>query len=371
MLTDLQIRNAKPKKNQYKLSDTQGLYLWVNTKGTKTFFYRYKWLGKDSTIKIGLYPKWTLTAAREKRDTYIDDIDNGINPKQEDTIGSTFIELANEWFNASKVNWTDKTEQTNKTRLSYALESFGYKDIKTITAQDVLKVCRRLEKRGSRETAKRTRAIIGSVYKYHMLYDVSDRVKDSLIALKQKNHPHLTDKKDIKVLMDKINNYQGSYETRMALKFVSYTFVRSRPLREAEWGEIDGNLWRIPKEKEKTKRPLIVPLSKQCLTILDDMRVVNGNKKYIFSSNFKKDTFLSESTLGRVLTRMGYGGKHTTHGFRHMASTCLNELEYDGDAIELQLSHAPTGVRGVYNKAKKLSYRTKMMQEWANWLDSL
>ena len=371
MLTDLRIKNFKPKSKQYKKGDTQGLYIWINTNGTKTFVFRYDWLNRELTKEIGHYPKWSLVKAREKRDEYLDDLANGINPKEEDNLASTFLDLANEWFNASKINWTDKTKQTNNKRLSYAIESFGHKNIEDVTVQDVLKVCRRLEKRGSRETAKRTRAIIGSVYKYHMLYDISDRVKDSLIAVKPKNHPHLTDVKDIKVLMDRINNYQGSYETRMALKFLAYTFVRSRPLREAEWTEIDGDLWRIPEEKEKAKRPLIVPLSKQCLSILDDMREVTGDKKYIFCSNINKDSYLSESTLGRVLNRMGYLGKHSTHGFRHMASTCLNELEYDGDAIELQLSHAPIGVRGVYNKAKKLSVRTKMMQDWADWLDSL
>ena len=97
-----------------------------------------------------------------------------------------------------------------------------------------------------------------------------------------------------------------------------------------------------------------------------------GDKKYIFHSNYKgKNDFFSDSTLGRVLTRMGYQDTHSVHGYRHMASTTLNELEYDGDAIELQLSHAPRGVRGVYNKAKKLSVRTRMMQEWADWLDNL
>ena len=372
MLTDLQIKNFKPKVKQYKKGDTQGLYLWVNTNGTKTFFFRYVWDTQEVALKIGHYPKWNLVNARKKRDEHLDDIVNGINPKGVAKKGSTFEELSKEWFNASKINWTsDKTKQTNKKRLSYAIHSFGHKDILDVTAQDVLQVCRILEQRGANDTAKRTRAIIGSVFKYHMLYDVSERVKGSLIVVKKKNHPHLINKDEIKILMDKINNYHGSYETKMSLKFLAYTFVRSRPLREAEWTEIDGNLWRIPFWKEKTKRPLIVPLSKQSLSIINDMKIVNGNNKYIFSSNFKVDSFLSESTLGRVLTRMGYSGKHSTHGFRHMASTCLNELEYDGDAIELQLSHAPSGVRGVYNKAKKLSYRTKMMQDWADWLDSL
>jgi integrase len=375
MLTDIKIKNAKHDGvKQFKLTDSNGLSIRINTKGTKTFIFRYKWLGKDQVITIGEYGissgQYTLTKAREKRDQFIDDLAVGINPKEESTQGATFKMMSDEWFEAAKVNWSRKTEQTNSKRLKYAIVDLGPKEIENVTAQDILKVCRKIEKRGSIDTAKRTRAVIGSVFKYHMLFDPSERVRDSLTVAKPKNHPHLTEKEDIKELLDKIDNYHGSYEARMALKFLSYTFVRARPLREAEWSEIDGDMWRVPEEKEKTKRPLLVPLSTQAQAILEEVRQVNGDQKYIFSSNYR-DNYLSSSTLGRILNRMGYLGKHTVHGFRHMASTCLNELEYDGDAIELQLSHAPPGVRGVYNKAKKINYRTKMMQDWADWLDSL
>ena len=370
MLTDLSIRNAKLKTKIYFLKDNRGLFLRVNTGGTKTFFYRYKWLDKDTIINIGEYGTYTLTQAREKRDQFIDDLAVGINPKEESTKGATFKTLANQWLKAQEINWTASTKQTNVTRLGYAIKDIGSKAIEDVTAEDVLNVCRKQERRGTKEVAKRTRAIIGSIFKYHMLYDVSERVKESLEDFTSENHPHLTEKEDIKELLHKVDNYKGSYETRMALKFLSYTFVRSRPLREAEWTEIDGDMWRVPGHKEKTGRPLLVPLSAQAQELLKEIKQITGDKKYIFNSNYR-DNYLSETTLGRILTRMGYGGKHSVHGFRHMASTCLNELEYDGDAIELQLSHAPVGVRGVYNKAKKLNYRTKMMQDWADWLDGL
>ena len=366
MITDKQIQNAKPKKIRYNLPDYDGLFIRVNPKGTKVFFFRKG----NNIFDIGSYPKWTLTKARAKRDEWMDDIKAGIDLKEEPTKGATFKTLANQWFKAKEIKWSEGTRQTNKTRLGYAIKDLGPKPIEDVTAEDILNVCRKQERRGTKEVAKRTRAIIGSVYKYNMLYDVSERVKESLEDFKSENHPHLIEKKDIKGLLHKVDNYKGSYETRMALKFLSYTFVRSRPLREAEWTEIDGDMWRVPAHKEKTNRPLLVPLSTQAQELLKEIKQINGDKKYIFNSNYR-DGFLGESTLGRILTRMGYGGKHSVHGYRHMASTCLNELEYDGDAIELQLSHAPVGVRGVYNKAKKLNYRTKMMQDWANWLDSL
>lgn len=378
MLTDKEIQNAKLKSKFYTLKDYDGLFIRINPKGKKVFYFRYRWLDNPlySILDIGEYgvssSKYTLTKARAKRDQFIDDLNAGINPKEDTIKGATFKKLADEWFNATKKTWSDKTSQTNKTRLNYAIIDLGSKPIEDVTAEDILKVCRKQEKRNTKEVAKRTRQIIGSVYKYHMLFDISDRVKDSLLTIKSENHPFLIEKEDIKELLSKVDNYHGSYEVRMALKFLSYTFVRSRPLREAEWSEIDKDIWRVPAEKEKTRRPLLVPLSTQAQAILEEMKEITGDKKYVFHSNYKgKNDFFSESTLGRVLTRMGYGDDHSVHGYRHMASTTLNELEYDGDAIELQLSHAPVGVRGVYNKAKKINYRTKMMQDWADWLDSL
>lgn len=376
MLTDIKIKNAKPKSKYYTLKDTGGLFLRVNPQGKKVFYFRYKWhLDKHYTpLNIGEYGpnKFSLTQAREKRDQFIDDLNAGINPKDDSTKGATFETLAKQWLEAQKVKWSSGTLTTNTTRINYAIKDIGAKAIEDITAKDILNICRKQERRGTKEVAKRTRQLIGNVYKYHMLYDISEKVVGSLVVHQPKNHPHLTEKEDIKELLDKVNNYHGSFETRMALKFLAYTFVRSTPLREAEWAEIDGDIWRVPAHKEKTGRPLLVPLSTQAQAILEEMREVTGDKKYVFHSNYRgKNDFISESTLGRVLNRMGYLGKHCVHGYRHMASTCLNELDYDGDAIELQLSHAPMGVRGVYNKAKKLPARTKMMQDWADWLDSL
>ena len=343
MITDKEIQNAKLEPKFYTLKDYDGLFLRVNPKGKKVFYFRYKWLDNPlySIIDIGEYGvssnKYSLTKARAKRDQFIDDIKAGINPKEESTKGATFKTLANQWLKAQEIKWSAKTRQTNVTRLGYAIKDIGAKPIEDVTAEDILNICRKQERRGTKEVARRTRAIVGSIFEYHMLYDVSARVSKSLVIHKPINHPHFTEKEDIKKLLNDIDNYHGSYEARMALKFLSYTFV---------------------------------PLSTQAQELLKEIQQITGDKKYIFNSNYR-DNYLSDTTLGRILTRMGYGGKHSVHGFRHMASTCLNELEYDGDAIELQLSHAPVGVRGVYNKAKKLNYRTKMMQDWADWLSNL
>ena len=219
MLTDLKIKNAKPNGiKQYKLTDNNGLSVRINTKGTKTFLFRYKWLGKDQVISIGEYGQFTLTQAREKRDQFIDDINSGINPKEDNIKGATFEKLANEWFHATKKTWTKETKRTNKTRINYAIVDLGPKAIEDVTAEDILRVCRKQERRGTKEVAKRTRQLIGRVYKYHMLFDISERVKDSLLIIKSQNHPFLIEKEDIKELLNKVNNYHGSYEVCMALK---------------------------------------------------------------------------------------------------------------------------------------------------------
>jgi integrase len=281
--------------------------------------------------------------------------------------------VGDEWFDLSKVSkrWTDKTIQTNKTRLDYAKHGFGDKEIAKVTAEDVLRVCRKLEKKGSIDTAKRTRGVISQILRYSMLYDVTEQVKGALLTRESVNHPHLTDKKDIAELMTRLKNYHGSFETKQALLFVVYTFVRQKCWRLAEWKEIDGDMWRVPSNHMKNDKDFLVPLSRQALEIISTMKELNGDNRYIFSYAHKPDQALSVSTLSRVLSRMGYKDKQTPHGFRHVASTWLNELQYDAGAIELQLAHITKGVAGVYNKAEKIDYRKKMMQDWADWLDSL
>lgn len=376
MLTDRVIKNAKPKDKQYKLSDGDGLYLWVNPKGTKSFYYRFKWNGKDSTITIGKYPLISLVDARKKRDEYALSILNGKNPKIEVGNGTTFSQVANEWFEHKKGEWTEKTQQTNNKRLGYAVDAFGNTPINNISALDVLNLLRQIESRGTIETAKRVKSIISQVLRYAMILglckaDVTYGLSDALQKQKKSNHSFLVKPNDIRGLLLSIDNYHGSFEVQQALKLLSYTFVRSKELRFARWEQIEGDIWRIPAENMKTKREHIVPLSKQSLAILEEMKRAYGDEGYIFPSKRHTGTPLSDNSLLGALKRMGYAGIMTVHGFRHMASTQLNEQEFDGDAIELQLCHVKGDVRSVYNKATKLEYRKKMMQHWADWLDDL
>lgn len=385
MLTDKVIKQAKPLDKYQKLYDDQGLIMVINPVKKKhahlknppvikTFYFRYKFNSKDKTKNIGRYPSISLVEARKLRDEYVDLLQQNIDPSGAHGSFKSFNEVADEWIKATSNSkkWTAKTQQTNQTRLNYAKNSFGEMDITKIKSQDVLKMCRVMEARGSIEAAKRTRNIVSLVFRYAMIYDVAEPVKDALLHSVKRNHPHLLKEHELKQLHIDLDNCKGSFEVAKALKFLSYTFVRQKELRGAKWDEIKGSMWTVPPERTKNGQTHLVPLSTQALAILKDLRIINGNKTYIFGSHSYGDNKpMSESTLGRNLNRMGYLNKQTPHGFRHTASTWLNELSYNSDAIELQLMHVIAGTRGVYNKAEKIDERVLMMQAWADWIDSL
>jgi integrase len=376
MLTDIVIRRAKPRDKQYKLSDGGGLRLLISSKGTKSFYYRYRWNGKESTITIGKYPACSLANARNKRDEFALTLQHGNNPNDNFNQSKVFTDIANEWFDRKQNEWTTKTVSTNKKRLEYAVDALGSMQIDSITALDVLNVLRNIERRGAVETAKRVKSIISQIFRYAMILghaksDVTYGLSDALQKPKKTNHAFLRKPEEIKDLMFSIDNYSGSVGVQYALKLLAYTFVRSKEIRFARWDQIEGDIWRIPAENVKTKREHVVPLSKQALALLDTLRIFNEDDGYIFPSSYTKTKPISDNALLLALKRMDYGGRMTVHGFRHMASTQLNEQEFDGDAIEIQLCHSKGDVRSVYNKATKLEYRKKMMQHWSDWLDDL
>ena len=387
MLTDKVIKQVKATDTRQKLYDDQGLLLTVsavkkkyahlkNPPIIKTFYFRYKFGGKDKTKPLGRYPKVSLVEARKLRDECIDLLLQGIDPNAEIEIEEfkSFNVVGDEWIDhtSKSKKWTAKTKQTNQTRLNYAKQSFGEMDITKVTPQDVLAMCRVMEARGSIEAAKRTRNIVSLVFRYAMIYDVAEPVKDALLHSVKRNHPHLLKEDDLKQLHIDLDECKGSFEVCKALKFLSYTFVRQKELRGARWDEITGDVWTVPGARTKNGETHIVPLSTQALTILEDLRFVNGTKTYIFGSHGYGDNKpMSESTLGRNLNRMGYLSRQTPHGFRHTASTWLNELGYSSDAIELQLMHVIPGTRGIYNKAEKIDQRVVIMQAWADWVDDL
>lgn len=378
MLTDTQARNAKPAEKPYKLSDAQGLYLFVRPSGSKQWRFDYTFNDRRKTLTIGTYPHASLQDARRSLDDAKKALSKNVDPALKPTA-STLKEVAEEWLRKlEKQGDLPPTMEKKHWLLSYAYPYIGNRNIPEITAPELLRLLRKLEAPGKYESAKRLRSVLSRIFRYAIATSRAERdpAADLLGALTAPSVTHraaFTQPRDIKSLLVAIEDYQGSLTTKFALLFLALTFVRPGELRKAEWTEIHGNEWRIPAHKMKMKDPHIVPLSRQALAILEQNKPLNGEAQYIFPSLLASDRPMSENTLNTALRRLGFTkDEMTSHGFRTMASTRLNEMNWHPDAIERQLAHRPKNqVRAAYNQAQHLPERIRMMQAWADYLDEL
>ena len=387
-LTDVLIRNSKPKDKAFKLSDGGGLYLLVNSNGSRWWRFDYRFDGKRKTLSMGVYPETSLREARERRDEAKKKIESGIDPsharkakKESDSGADTFETIAREWFEKFSPTWSPSHGDRIIRRLERDIFPWlGKRSIKDIKAPELLAVLRRIEARGAVETAHRASQNCGQVFRYAVATgrtegDPSGDLRGAIPPTTTKHHASITDPKEIGGLLRAIDSYEGGLVVRCALKLAPLVFVRPGELRRAEWSEIDFEKmeWRIPAEKMKMREQHIVPLSRQALGILRELQPLTGEGKYLFPSPRSWDRPMSENAVLAALRRMGYSGDQMTgHGFRSMASTILNEQGWNRDAIERQLAHAERDeIRAAYNYAQHLPERRKMMQAWADYLDEL
>lgn len=392
-LTDIAVRNAKPLDKPYRLRDERGLFLEVSAgkdgKPRKWWRFRYKFKGRENMLSLGVYPDVTLKDARDRRDEARRLIAQDIDPAQvrksvqvekaEDT--ETFERIAREWWAKFQPTWTEEHGVQILRRLELNVFPWiGSRPIKDITAPEILTLARRIESRGALEMAHRTIQGCGQVFRYGIATGRCERnpaadLRGALPPVKEKHHPSITDPKAIAPLLRSMDKYEGSPVTGCALRLAPLVFVRPGELRHAEWSEIDLEVkeWRIPGHKMKMREQHIVPLSKQAIAIIEELRPLTGHGKYLFPSMRTLERPMSENTVNGALRRLGYTKEELTgHGFRSMASTLLNEQGWNRDAIERQLAHAERdNIRAAYNYAEFLPERRKMMQEWADYLDSL
>ena len=388
-LTDTAIRNAKPKEKPYKLTDGRGLYLLVNKSG-RYFRWDYRFGSKRKTLALGVYPDIKLKEVREKHEDLRRLLSMDIDPMEHkkqvkakihaETTNS-FEAVAREWFSKNQPVWTEKHAQTIISRLENNIFPWlGTTATSSITAPMLLESLRRVEDRGAVETAHRVKQICGQVFRYAIATGRGDRdpsadLKGALPPTKPKHMATITSPDKVGELMRAIDGYQGNLITRCALQMAPLTFVRPGELRHAEWEEIniDEAVWKIPAEKMKMRSVHIVPLSKQAIAVLDEIKALTGNGKYIFPSLRSGSRPMSDNTILAALRRMGYAKEEMTgHGFRGMASTLLHENGWGSDIIERQLAHAEgNSVKAAYNHAQHLPERRKMMQWWADYLDTL
>jgi integrase len=389
-LTDIQVRSAKPRDKAFRLADERGMYLEIATNGSKYWRLKYRLLGKEKLMALGVYPEVSLKEAREKRDNARKLIAESEDPiahkKAKKTAAiveatSMFEIVAREWFLKYSPSWVANHASKIINRLEADIFPWlGKRDIKSITAPELLEALRRVENRGAVETAHRILQNCGQIFRYAIATgraerDVSADLKGAIPPTKQKHHPSIVEPKAVASLINVINGYEGTFVTKCALQLAPLLFVRPGELRHAEWSEFNFETfeWRIPAEKMKMRTLHIVPLSSQTLKILNDIKPLTGGGKYLFPGARSRERPMSENTINGALRRLGYSSEEMTgHGFRSMASTLLNEQGWHRDAIERQLAHGERDqVRAAYNYAEHLPERRKMMQAWADYLDVL
>lgn len=383
-LTDMQLRKLKPAEKQYTISDKDGLSILIMPNGAKWWRIRYSYGGKRVTVSGGVYPEVSLSDARAKAAEIRSMIADGVDPRNPYRLSvnnKTFKEVAEEWYDIKSKGWSKGHIHTQKLRLfNYIIPAIGHLKIADMTPADYMIPIRLAESKGKVETAHRYAWICSQISEFALVsgytkFDVAAKLSKIMLPRKRKHYATITDKEEIGALLRAIDEYPDRSSVKYALRIMPYVFVRSGELREARWSEfkVDEKLWVIPPERMKMRKQHVVPLCKQVLAILDELKMLTGQYELLFPGFVDKSRCITDNALLLALRRLGYNKeKMTVHGFRAMASTILNEQGYRPDVIETQLAHkCGNAVREAYNRALYIDERRTMMQEWADYLDSL
>ncbi|BCA93910.1 integrase [Legionella antarctica] len=388
-LTNVKVRTTKSQEKAFKLSDEKGLYLYVTPKGSRYWRMKYRFGGKEKLLALGIYPDVSLAKAREKRDEarklLADNIDPGEHRKvmktaTADRAANSFELVAREWFAKHSVNWVASHADKIIRRLERDVFPWlGVKPVAEITSPDLLAVLRRIENRGAIETAHRAMGNCGQVFRYAVATgraerDPSQDLKGALPPVKGKHFAAQTNPEQFAQLLRAIDSYEGTLIVRCALRLAPLIFVRPGELRHAEWSAVDFEKAEWSYIVTKTNTPHVVPLSKQSLAILQELYPLTGGGRYVFPSARSSHRPMSDNAILAALRRLGISKEEATgHGFRATARTLLDEvLGVRPDFIEHQLAHAVRDPNGrAYNRTAHLPERKKMMQDWADYLDSI
>ena len=389
MLTDTKIRNLKRKDKLYRIADSGGLTLEINPNGSKLWRHRYRFNNRATMMSLGPYPIVTLLSARQARDKNKQLLFQGINPKQikeeakaKASNKKTFEQMFLKWINKNKDQWSlGYVEDTIQRANNYLIPKLGNLPIDEIKSSEIRNLLLKIQDTGKLDMFKKVKGILNGVFKYSVGMDVlkvnpvRDLPSEIFKKKPEKHYAAITDPNEIPWLLDKLEEHKGGYEVRAALVIAPHVFLRPSELTGMLWSEVDfdAKLIRINKDRMKVKKTHLVPLSIQVLKALKNLRNVNTDSDYVFPSPRNINKPITSSALRLALRSVGVGkDKMTTHGFRSMASTRLNELGYNADLIEIQLSHSQANkVRAAYNHAEYLEERITMMQEWSDYLDKL
>jgi integrase len=391
-LTKLQCDHAvcPPDKARIRLTDEQGLFLLVTAAGQKYWRMKYRFAGKEKGIAFGVYPEVTLAEARERREQARQALREGQDPvqlrrdrkqKQVAEVHNTFEVVARAWFEHWRGARTERHSGYVMRRLELDMfPAIGRIPIRQLTAPQIVHAVLAIQNRDAMDVAKRCWNTTGQILRYAVVYGHIERnpmeglkPSDALKSTRKENYARL-DAREMPELLRKIEGYQGTSITRLAMKLLALTFVRTGELIRARWDEFDLEAaeWRIPAAVVKMRTPHIVPLAPQAIEVLQALQTISGGKELLFPGERDHERPMSNNTILAALNRMGYGGRMTGHGFRGVASTILHEQGFPHHVIELQLAHMERkSASSAYNHATHLRERREMMNHWADHLDTL
>jgi integrase len=391
-LTDVEIRNAKPDAKPRKLADEKGLFLLVSPSGSKLWRLKYRFAGREKLLALGAYPEVSLKDARGRRDdaraTLREDRDpsaerKAVKQRQALEVQNAFKPIALDFIEKMGRRWSERHRANAISRLEHNIfPTLGNRPIGQIEPPELLAELRKIEARGAHEMASRIRALCSQIFRYGIACGVCSRdaaadLRGALTPPTSSNMPVIP-LEELPQLLILINDCEDAphcrdRQTRLALQLIALTFVRTGELRKAMWSQVnwEEKTWTPAVETMKMRRPHIVPLAPQALALLEELKEFTGAGKFLFPGEGKKG-IMSENTILYALYALGYRGRMSGHGFRSLASTILNEAEFDEDWIELQLAHVEENdSRRAYNHAKWLDQRRSMMCWYADYLDEL
>lgn len=388
MLSDISIRKAKAASKPQKLTDGRGLYLLLTPAGQRWWRFKYRFTGKEKLLSLGVYPDVSLKQARERCEEVRRLVAAGQDPSVarqaekravREAAANDFETVAREWLENIKGDWSAQHHSDSLKRFEmFIFPKVGNRPIRDITAPELLAALRGIEARGTIESAHKVARACGQVFRFAIAAGRCDRnpaadLRGALKAKPKAKPMAALGADDLPGLLVGIDSYDGDLQTRLALKLLALTFVRTNELRSATWAEIDLDKaeWTIPAERMKTKAPHHVPLARQTVDAFRQLQALNGSRDLIFPGR-RPTQPISKNTILFALYRMGYHSRMTAHGFRAIASTTLNELGYRPDVIERQLAHTEkNAVRAAYHRSQYLDDRRAMMQQWADHIDAL
>ena len=391
LASDSGCRNAKGNTRPYKLTVGEGLYLLVNPDGRKYWRMAYRWRGKQRTLALGVYPSVGLADAKAARDSARTELARDVDPSTEkrsrarksaEAAAETFEVRARAWFEKYRKGLNEKYSAQVLRRLEAdVFPHIGRRPIHEIEAPEILVALRRVEKRGAGESARRLRQLVSQIFRFaiaegeHVKRDPSTDLKGALERVVTEHHKKMP-LAELPVFLKAIEHYDGDRRTALGLRLIVLTLLRTSELRAARWLEFEGldgpiPIWRVPPERMKKRREHLVPLSRQSLQVLCELKPLSKHSEFVFPSP-STEGCMSNNTLLYALYRLGYHGRATTHGFRGVASTVLHEAGFNSDWIELQLAHVDRDrTRSSYNAAQYLLDRRRMLQWWADHLDEI